>query len=235
MFQKLQDKLKTIVTLYVDDFFIFSNDVKETKHLKDVLADNFKIKDLGEIKKCLGVNVIVNKSEKTISLCQEDYIDQLLFRFNMSQCKTAKTPMETKLLIPKDENYVLNELFPYQQIIGCLMYLAVLTRPDIAFAVGFLSQFNNCFSKEHCSYVKRILRYLKLTKHYGLKFTADGKSVIEGFVDADWGGNNIDRRSYTGFCFTLSGCVISWEVRKQKTVALSSSEAEYMALAEACK
>ncbi|CAG4978543.1 unnamed protein product [Colias eurytheme] len=157
MFLKKQDKLKTIVALYVDDFFIFSNDSRATKQLKDVLSDNFKIKDLGEIKKCLGVNVKVNKSEKTISISQEDYIEQLLLKFNMSQCKTVQTPME------------------------------------------------------------------------------NGNSVIEGFVDADWGGNTVDRRSYTGFCFTLSGCVISWETKKQKTVALSSSEAEYMALTEACK
>ncbi|OWR48976.1 putative Copia protein [Danaus plexippus plexippus] len=235
MFLKTQDKLKTIVTLYVDDFFIFSNDIIATKHLKDVLSDNFKIKDLGEIKKCLGVNVKVNKCEKTISISQEDYIDQLLLKFKMSQCKTVQTPMETKLHASKDENNVDKLLFPYQQMIGSLMYLAVLTRPDIAFAVSFLSQFNNSYTKQHCSYVKRILRYLKLTKHYGLKFSADGNSVIEGFVDADWGGNTIDRRSYTGFCFTLSGCVISWETKKQKTVALSSSEAEYMALTEACK
>lgn len=234
MFLKTKDKLKTIVTLYVDDFFIFSNDSKETKHLKDVLSNNFKIKDLGEIKKCLGVNVKINKSEKTISISQEDYIDQLLLKFNMNLCKPIDTPMETKLHVSKDENNV-DEVFPYQQMIGSLMYLAVLTRPDIAFAVGFLSQFNNSYTKQHCSYVKRILRYLKKTKRHGLKFSADGNAVIEGFVDADWGGNTIDRRSYTGFCFTLSGCVISWETKKQKTVALSSSEAEYMALTEACK
>lgn len=233
MYLKIHDKMTTVVTLYVDDFFIFSNDIRETKHLKDVLASNFKIKDLGEVKKCLGVNVTVDKSKKTISLSQNDYIDQLLQKFNMSQCKTVQTPTETKLRTFEDENYVSE--FPYQQMIGSLMYLAVLTRPDISFAVGYLSQFNNCHTKEHCSYVKRILRYLKHTKHYGLKYTAGGNPILEGFVDADWGGNIIDRRSYTGLCFTLSGCVISWETKKQQTVALSSSEAEYMALTEACK
>lgn len=233
MYTKIQEKLKTIVTLYVDDFFIFSNDSKETKHLKDVLGSHFKLKDLGEIKRCLGVNVTFNKSERIVTLSQKDYIDQLLNKFNMSDCKPVQTPMEARLQMSNDESSV--GKFPYQQIIGCLMYLAVLTRPDIAYAVGYLSQFNNCYSKEHCTYVKRILRYLKCTKAYGLKYTADGNSVIEGFVDADWGGNIIDRRSYTGLCFVLSGCVISWECKKQKTVALSSSEAEYMAITEACK
>lgn len=214
MYSKVQDKLRTIVTLYVDDFFIFSNDSNETKHLKQVLSNHFKLKDLGEIKKYLGVNVTVNKSERKISLSQKDYIDQLLHKFNMSQCKTVQTSIENKLHASNDDICV--GKFPYQQIIGCLMYLAVLTRPDIAYAVSFLSQFNQCYTKEHCSYVKRILRYLKNTKHYGLRYTAEGNSMLEGFVDADWGGNIIDRRSYTGFCFTLSGCVISWESKKRK-------------------
>lgn len=233
MYTKMKDQFKTIVALFVDDFFVFSNDTNETKHLKHVLTSHFKIKDLGEIKKCLGVNITVDKSKQTIILSQKDYIDQLLHKFNMSQCKPAQTPMETKLNVSKNEHCVGN--FPYQQIIGSLMYLAVLTRPDIAYTVGFLSQFNNCYSKEHCSYVKRLLRYLKCTKDYGLKYSANGSSILEGFVDADWGGNVIDRRSYTGICFTLSGCVISWETKKQNTVALSSSEAEYMAITEACK
>lgn len=233
MYTKIRNNLRTIVTIFVDDFFIFSNDCNETEYLKNVLASHFKLKDLGDIRKCLGVNVSVNKSKKTITLSQSDYIDQVLQKFNMSQCKPIQTPMETKLHVSKGENYV--GKFPYQQVIGCLMYLAVLTRPDITYAVGFLSQFNNCYSREHCEYVKRLLRYLKFTKNYGLKYTADGNSILEGYVDADWGANVIDRKSYTGYCFTLSGCVISWETKKQTTVALSSSEAEYMAITEACK
>lgn len=232
MYLKRVNKNIVIVTLYVDDFFIFSNDLKETQSLKDILANNFKIKDLGELKKCLGVNVNIDKCKKSISLNQKDYIEKILHKFHMSNCKTVLTPMESKLQ-PSGDSYVGN--FPYQQIIGCLMYLAVLTRPDIAFAVGFLSQFNNSYTKEHCAYVKRILKYLKKTKDFGLVYSHDGNSLLEGYVDSDWGGNIIDRRSYTGYCFTLSGCIISWECKKQQTVALSSSEAEYMAMTEACK
>lgn len=113
------------------------------------------------------------------------------------------------------------------------MYLATCTRPDIAYAVSHLSQFNTCFNREHWTAAKHVLRYLKGTSDLALTYTKDEKS-IEGFVDADWANCSIDRKSYTGFAFTLSGCSISWESRKQ-TVALSSTEAEYMALSEAAK
>lgn len=115
------------------------------------------------------------------------------------------------------------------------MYLAVLTRPDIAYAVSFLSQFNNCYAEWHWKCAKRVLRYLQSTKSHSLIFSRNGNYKIEGYVDADWASNKIDRKSYTGYVFKLSGCAISWKSIKQRTVALSSTEAEYMALSEASK
>lgn len=122
---------------------------------------------------------------------------------------------------------------PYRELIGSLMYLAVCTRPDIAFAVNYLSQFNCCYNASHWTAAKQILRYLQGTKELGLRFRKTGRP-IEG-VDADWANCISDRRSYTGFAFILKRCPISWEARKQKTVALSSTEAEYIALLEASK
>lgn len=124
--------------------------------------------------------------------------------------------------------------FPYQRLIGSLMYLAVSTRPDIAYAVNFLSQFNTNYDIEHWKAAKRILRYLKGTIDYGLRYKKIGLPLF-GFADADWGANLVDRRSYSGYAFILAGAAISWEARKQRTVALSSNEAEYMALSEATK
>lgn len=106
----------------------------------------------------------------------------------------------------------------YQELIGSLMYLAVGTRPDIMFAVNFLSRFNNNNSTQHWSAAKRILRYLQGTKGVGLKYIKGNKS-LEGFVDADWGQCLQDRKSYTGFL--LSDCAISWQTKKQKIVASS--------------
>ncbi|KAG6462003.1 hypothetical protein O3G_MSEX012991 [Manduca sexta] len=207
LYTKNNDHKKTIVTLYVDDFFVFTNDISECNNLKKVLASKFKIKDLGQVKNCLGMTVNIDKVKGTVTLSQENYINQLLNKFNMADCKVADTPLETKLNINFNNNC--EKRIPYQQLIGGLMYLAVLTRRDIAYSVSFLSQFNNCYNLETWAYAKRILKYLKKTKHFGLKYTKCGKSNLEGFVDADWGNNVIDRRSYTGLCFMLAGSVVS--------------------------
>lgn len=137
--------------------------------------------------------------KETTILDQKDYINQVLRKFNMSGCKSMSTPLETNL----DYNLQVetcNMNIPYQQLIGSLMYLAVLTRPDIAYSVSFLSQFNNKYTQSHWQCAKRVLKYLQSTKDYGLIFK---KSDIDltGFVDADWAGDKNDRKSYTGFIF----------------------------------
>jgi hypothetical protein len=231
LYVKRRDKVITIIALYVDDFFIFSNCKKETDFVKEKLSSKFKIKDLGEAKQCLGMRINIDKVNQEITLDQENYIDQLLRKFDMLECKPAKTPIESKLNLELDDGKI---DVPYQKLIGSLMYLAVLTRPDIAFSVSFLSQFNNSHTETHWKYAKRILRYLQATKNYGLKFKKEDTD-LEGFVDADWASNSVDRKSYTGYGFKFSGSLVSWESVKQKTVALSSTESEYMAIAEACK
>lgn len=154
-------------------------------------------------------------------------------KFNMQNCKPVSAPMEPNLKLEKGQGK--NTNLPYQQLIGSLMYLAVLTRPDISYCVSYLSQFNDCFDEIHWKSAKRVLRYLKCTKSKGLLFKKSDTIRLEGFADADWASNVIDRKSYSGYCFKLSGAVVSWESRKQCSVSLSSTEAEYIALSEASK
>lgn len=232
LFMKCNNNVKVYVAIFVDDFFVFYNCENTYKGLRSVLESDFKIKDLGQIKNCLGMNVNVQKN--FVTLDQEQFIDNILKRFSMSDCKTSDTPMEVNLKLEKAVNGNCSETYPYQQLVGSLMYLSVLTRPDICYSISFLSQYNTCYNEIHWKHLKRLLRYLQKTKHFCLIFKKNC-SDLHGFVDADWASCNIDRRSYTGYCFVLSGCVISYESRKQRTVALSSTEAEYMALAEACK
>lgn len=223
---------KTIIGIYVDDFIIFSNNKAETSYLIEVLNQKFKIKNLGQVKQYLGMRINVDKKSNSITIDQKHYIEQLLKKFEMSDCNTAETPIECKLNVEKSS--ICDNRLPYQKLIGSLMYLAVLTRPDIAYSVSYLSQFNNSYSTVHWNYAKRVLKYLSKTKDHCLRYSK-GKTELEGFVDADWASDTIDRRSYTGFCFTKSGSVVSWESKKQRTVALSSCEAEYMAISEACR
>lgn len=234
VYLKYEGNFKTIVALYVDDFFIFSNSDAETNFLKKELSSKFKIKDLGEMKQCLGMRVRIDQCKKLVTLDQEQYIDELLSRFNMMECKPVSTPMENNLKLIKSEKQD-DTKFPYQQLIGGLMYLAVLTRPDISFCISYLSQFNNCFNESHWKCAKRVLRYLKGTKDHGLMFTKTENLKLEGFVDADWAADIVDRKSFTGFCFKLSDSLVSWECKKQGSVALSSTEAEYVAISEASR
>ena len=114
------------------------------------------------------------------------------------------------------------------------MYIAVSTRPDIMHTVVFLSQFNSCYSREHWNAAKRVIRYLMKTIDYGIVYKKSDFS-LNGYVDADWASNKVDRKSFTGYLFKFGGSAISWKCQKQKTVALSSAEAEYMAISEATK
>ena len=130
----------------------------------------------------------------------------------MSDCKPVTIPMETGIKLTKT---TIEELYPYQNLIGSLMYLSVATRPDIAHAVSYLSQFNTCFGKEHWIAAKRVLRYLQGTKQLALTFKKTGKKLY-GLADADWASCTLDRRSYTGYVFKYAGAPISWKSRKRK-------------------
>lgn len=235
IYYKISKSSIVISALYVDDFFHFFNDAEELKKVKDALNKKYKIKDLGETKDCLGVRITRNRKIGTIGIDQEEFIEQILDKFNMSECKPVGTPLEPKkkLIKPQDGEKIKSPPVPYQNLVGSLMYLATWTRPDIAHAASMLSQFNTCYTEEHWQVAKRVLRYLKGISNICLTY---GQSdTITGYVDADWAGDENDRRSYTGYVFMIGDAAISWESKKQPTVALSTTEAEYMALAEAAK
>ncbi|XP_073942519.1 uncharacterized protein [Choristoneura fumiferana] len=185
------------------------------------------MRDLGEINYCLGITF--ERDEKQIILKQRQYIETILENFGCKDCKPASTPMDTGLKLTKGTSPTKEKDIPYQNLIGSLMYLAVATRPDIMFAVSHLSQFNNCYTSEHFQAAKTVLRYLKGTKQKDLNLTyIKGNMKLEGAADADWASCAIDRRSVTGYVFTYGGTPISWEAKKQRTVALCTAEAEYL-------
>ncbi|XP_056164317.1 secreted RxLR effector protein 161-like [Syzygium oleosum] len=127
---------------------------------------------------------------------------------------------------------------PYASAVGSLMYAMVCTRPDIAQAVGVLSRYMSNPGREHWNAIKRVFKYLRGTLNFSLCFKGTGNGNmfdIVGHVDADWGGDIDSRRSTSGYVFTLFGAALSWMSRRQSVVALSSTEAEYMALTHAGK
>lgn len=150
----------------------------------------------------------------------------------MKECNTVNTPMEVNIKLVKSENCI--ESLPYRELIGSLNYLAVGTRPDISFCISYLSQFLSCYDYSHWTAAKRVLRYLKKTIDYKLIYECD-ESNVKGYTDSDWGNDIEDRKSFSGFVFMICNGTISWETKKQKTVALSSTEAEYMSLSDGFK
>jgi hypothetical protein len=221
--------MKTFIAIYVDDFLIFYENRDQFEIIKEVLMNSFDMKDLGEAKGCLGIRIALKKGK--IELDQEIYLKEVLERFNMADCKPVSTPVQTGSMLTKssDEAEIDRNDIPYQEAIGCLLYLARGTRPDIAFAVNLVSRFNNCFKQSHWTAVKRIMRYLNGTRTRKLQYTAGG---LLGFVDADWGAS-VERKSTTGYVFLLAGGAISWKSQQQNTIATSSTTAELYAAYEA--
>lgn len=202
--------------------------------VKAELKSSFDMKDLGKAELILGVHICQDTTG--IKLHQKNYIEKLLKTFNMEDCKPVVTPAVPGQRLEKSLNGKKpDEKIPYRRLIGSLMYLSVFTRPDISFIVNHLSQFNECYEEQHWIAAKRVLRYLKGTKTHGLKyFREKTQEVIKGYADADYAGD-YDRRSYSGLVFMIQGGAVSWQSTKQRTVALSTAEAEYVSLSEAVK
>ena len=224
-----------ILGVYVDDIIPVSNDTALLKAEKAALCERFEMVDQGEIHYLLGMSIKRDRESRTLTISQPNYVEKVLRKFGMENCKPVSTPLEPgrrfQQLSPNDEPF---DVQTYQQAIGCLTYVSTATRPDIAAAVGVLSQYMSKPSKDHWTGVKRILRYLKGTLKYGLKFSVhEEEPELFGYSDADWAGDVDTRRSTSGYVFLIGTSTASWSSRKQATVAKSSTEAEYVALSSA--
>ena len=243
-FRKLQDGTFVYLLLYVDDMLIASKNKREIDRLKAQLSSEFEMKDLGEAKKILGMEIKRDKVKGTISLTQTQYLKKVLQRFGINdKAKPVSTPLAphfklSALMSPSTE-YEREQMnhIPYANAVGALMYAMVCTRPDISHAVSMVSRYMHNPGKGHWQAVKWILRYIQGTVDIGLKFEKDrnvGKHLV-GYVDSDYAGDLDKRRSTTGYVFTIAGGPVSWRSTLQSTVALSTTEAEYMAVTEAFK
>lgn len=223
-----------LVAVYVDDIIIACKDEKEIFRIKSMIAEQFDISDKGRLQHFLGMEIEREGDTGTIKLSQTQYIKDMLEQYGMSECKSSAVPLTPNYQVKCIENCKKANQHEYQSIIGALTYLAITTRPDILHTVNKLAQRNTDPHVEHLVAVKNILRYLAGTANYKLTFKAGQKDVF-GYADADWASCTTDRKSYTGYIFFINGCAVSWESRKQNAVALSSTEAEYMAMSNAAK
>lgn len=218
--------------VYVDDIIVASTSSTLTDALLRQLDQDFAIKDLGDLHYFLGIEV--KRSRGELFLTQERYATSILEKVNMNQCKPISTPLATtEKLSLKDGNPLgVDDSSCYHSIVGALQYLT-LTRPGISFAINKVCQFLHSPTTVHWAAVKRIIRYIKGTIEYGIKFGKSQSILVSAFSDAGWAGCPDDRRSTGGFAVFLGSNLISWSVRKQATVSRSSTEAEYKAMANA--
>jgi hypothetical protein len=229
LYSRIDEGKQLFVGLYVDDLVIVGSDIDTVVKFKQQIGGIYKMKDLGPINQLLGMDVTQDLDKGTVSICQSKYIQNILEKFNMLDCNSSPIPMDPGLHLKPAENSD-PERYPYAQVIGSLLYLTSCTRPDIAFAVNTLSRYLSCHDQSHSDAAIHIMRYLKGTIHQGLIFSRQSSFELAGFSDSDHARCKITRRSVTGYVFTLGGAPISWKSKTQPTVALSSTEAEYMAL-----
>ena len=223
-----------IIAVYVDDILLAGESSKRMNAVKQALSNKFKMKDMGELSYFLGIKVIQDHKSETTWIGQESYTESILKRFGMEEAKTIRTPVDTSTKLVKGEDDVYADQSLYQSAVGCLLYLSVATRPDIAYAVSNVAKFCANPTRQHWTAVKRIFRYLRGTQKYGLLYKRNSSECV-GFSDADWGGDQDDRKSTSGYIFQVGGTAVSWRSKKQACVALSTAEAEYIALSSAAQ
>jgi hypothetical protein len=221
-----------LVGVYVDDLIISGPNVRDIDIFKSEMKKKFCMSDLGLLSYYLGIEV--KQGTDGITLCQSSYAAKILDNAGMRNCNKCETPMECRLKLSKLRDGESVNPTEYRSIIGSLRYL-VNTRPDLAYAVGVVSRYMEAPGREHWTAVKHILRYLKGTLGYGCRYEkgAELKPMLVGYSDSDFAGDVEDRKSTSGVGYFLGSSLVTWASQKQKIVALSSCEAEYVAAAAA--
>lgn len=218
--------------LYVDDGLIFSKNRSTIKELINDLQSIFEVKTF-PVRNFVGMEIM--KSDSFIFIHQSSYIEKLLNKFMLNNSKPNSIPADPHTILEKGEGETEKNI-PYREAVGSLMHLATVSRPDISFAVSLVSRFLNSYNETHWNAVKKIFKYLKETKVYGLYFTRTTEpNVVIGYSDADFANDPNTRHSVTGYVFIKNGGAVTWACQKQQTVALSTTEAEFMAACAATK
>ncbi|XP_069142919.1 uncharacterized mitochondrial protein AtMg00810-like [Solanum lycopersicum] len=226
-----------IVLVYVDDLLVTGSNITLINETKQVLKDNFKIKDLGSLRYFLGIEFARNSGG--ILMHQRKYALEIISDLGLGGSKPIATPVEmngklTTAVFDKHvgvtSDPVLSDIGEYQRLVGRLIYLTI-TRPDLSYAVQNLSQFMNAPKQSHMNAAIRVVRYVKQQPGLGVMLSAQHSGSLQAFCDADWGSCPDTRRSITGYMVTFGESLLSWKSKKQSTVSRSSAEAEYRSMA----
>ena len=240
VFIRLNNGNLTLVFTHVDDLGLICNLVNEVTQLKGELAKHFPISDLGEAHHLLGIKITHDRAKRTISLCQERYILDLLRKYGFDNANPVWTPLDSSTHLCKNMPSTKQDQqeyrdFPYQSIVGSLMHAAVMMRPNITHSVQQVTQFMSDPQPAHCLAVKRILCYLHGIAGYQLTYGPDCNLKITAYCDTNYTNDPNTRKSISGYAFMFNGGCFAWNSQKQTSVSLSTVEAEYIATVHASK
>ncbi|KAG5729260.1 Copia protein [Termitomyces sp. T112] len=216
---------------------------EENERFKHQMRQVWTISDLGLPCFVVGIAVEWDRANHTVKLSQMVLIDKIICQFGQTNATPLLLPMDPNSrlrqidrdTLPLEERHIL-ERTPYRQLVGCLLYLAISTRPDIAFGIQQLTQYLDCYATPHWNAAICLVQYLKGTCNLQLHLGGKGNDInLIGFMDSDWASCLNTRRSVGGYTWSLGAGAVSWAVRTQRTVAASSCEAEYMAAFESAQ
>ncbi|CAJ2647961.1 unnamed protein product [Trifolium pratense] len=216
------------ILLYVDDIILITSTQTLRKSIMSLLASEFAMKDLGPLSYFLGI--AVSRHPSGIFLSQSNYASEIIERAGMASCKPSATPVDTKQKLSTSSGTPYEDPSLYRSLAGALQYLT-FTRPDISYAVQQVCLHMHAPRTEHMLALKRILRYVQGTLHFGLHLSPSPITQLISYTDADWGGCPDTRRSTSGYCVFLGDNLISWSSKRQPTLSRSSAEAEYRGVA----
>nr|GEW72089.1 putative ribonuclease H-like domain-containing protein [Tanacetum cinerariifolium] len=228
LFIKKQKGDILLVQVYIDDIIFGSTNKDLCKAFKKLMKDKFQMSSMGELTFFLGLQV--KKKQDEIFINQDKHVAEILRKFGITDGKLASTSIDTEKPLLKDPDGEDMDVHTYRPIIGSLMYLTS-SRPDIMFAVCACAHFQVTPKASHLYAVKRIFRYLKGKPHLGFWYPKDSPFNLVAYSDSDYAGASLDRKSTTRGCQFLRCRLISWQCKKQTTVATSSTEVEYVATA----
>ncbi|TKC13477.1 hypothetical protein FA727_23605 [Robertmurraya kyonggiensis] len=231
LFSKKENGELFVCQVYVDDIIFGSTNEEICKKFGEMMSREFEMSMIGELTFFLGFQM--KQLEEGTFICQEKYTKDLLKRFKMEDCKPIKTPMATNGHLDLDEGGKPVDQTLYRSMIGSLLYLTA-SRPDIMFSVCMCARFQANPKEAHLKAVKRIFRYLKYSPSIGLWYPKGAHFELVGYSDADYAGCKVDRKSTSGGCQLLGRSLVSWSSKKQNSVALSTTEAEYIAAGSCC-
>ena len=226
---------RTFLVIWVDDGIIASTNKQVIDEFLIELGGTFKIRAY-PLERFVGITITRDRKQRTIHLCQQDYIEHLVNKFQMTLCFPKSVPADPGIhLIKPAEGSPTDTAFPYREAVGCLLYLALVSRPDISFSVGQVARFVESHNSSHIKAVRHIISYIHGTPSHGIRYTGSPEKTPTGYSDADYAGCNNTRKSTTGSVFLFHGGPIAWCSRRQSCVATSTTEAEYVAASETAK